>query len=92
MFSDMGARCLGTREVIGKEAVSRGNCVEIDKDGDEIYSTYQSKGLSGTHTFVGGTGKYAGLSGTADYTVQPVKSPDARGMAIVRHKATWQRP
>jgi hypothetical protein len=92
MFNDMGARCLGTSEVVGKDAVSRGTCVETDDDGDEIYSTYQSKGLSGTHTFVGGTGKYAGLSGTADYTVQPVKSPDGRGMAIVRHKAAWQRP
>jgi hypothetical protein len=92
MFNDMGARCLGTSEMVGKDASSRGTCVETDKDGDEIYSTYQSKGLSGTHTFFGGTGKYAGLSGTADYTTQLVKGFDGRGMAIVRHKATWQRP
>ena len=92
MFNDMGVRCLGTSEVVGKDATSRGTCVETDKDGDEIYSTYQSKGLSGTHTFVVGTGKYAGPSGTADYTTQLVKSPDGRGMAIIRHKATWQRP
>jgi hypothetical protein len=92
MFNDMGARCVGTSEVIGKDAVSRGTCVETDNDGDELYSTYQSKGASGTHTFVGGTGKYAGLSGTADYTTELVKGPDGRRMAIVRHKATWQRP
>jgi hypothetical protein len=79
MFNDMGARCIGTSEAVGKDVASRGSCVETDKDGDEIYSTYQSKGLSGTHTFVGGTGKYAGLSGTADYTTQPVRSPDGRG-------------
>ena len=69
-----------------------GTCAETDNDGDEIYSTFQFKGSGGTHTFVGGTGKYAGLSGTADFTAQSVKSPDGRGMVIVRHKATWQRP
>lgn len=92
MFSDMGARCLGTFEIVSKDAVGGGTCVETDNDGDELYSTFQGKGESGTHTFVGGTGKYAGLSGTAEYTVQSVKSPDGRGMAIVRHKATWRRP
>jgi hypothetical protein len=92
MFSDMGARCLGMSELVGKDSVGQGTCAETDNDGDEIYSTFQFKGSGGTHTFVGGTGKYAGLSGTADFTAQSVKSPDGRGMVIVRHKATWQRP
>jgi hypothetical protein len=92
MFSDMGARCLGISELVGKDDFGQGTCMETDNDGDEMYSTYQFKGSSGVHTFVGGTGKYAGLSGTADFTVQSVKSPDGRGMIIVRHKATWRRP
>jgi hypothetical protein len=43
--------------------------------------------------FVGGTGKYQGITGSADYTFQPVKVPEgARPMTIVPHKATWKLP
>ncbi len=83
MFNNMGARCQGGMEAVGGVAMTRGTCVETDKDGDEIISTYEAKG---------GTGKYTGLSGTATYTTQPIKSPDGRGMAIVVHKATWKLP
>jgi hypothetical protein len=39
---------------------------------------------------VGGTGKYAGMSMTADYTVEPFKDPDNMPMFIVPHRATWK--
>lgn len=92
MFNDMGSRCLGSAEISPTEANFRGTCVETDKDGDEIFSTYEGKGAEGTHTFIGGTGKYTGLSGTAAYTARPVKSPDGRSMVIVAHTATWKLP
>ncbi len=92
MFNAMGVRCQGMREIIGTESTNRGTCVDTDKDGDEIYTTYEAKGAVGSHIFTGGTGKYAGLTGTADYTLEPVKGPDGRGMSIVRHKATWKLP
>ncbi len=92
MFNAMGVRCEGTRETVGNESTNRGTCVDIDKDGDEIFSTYEAKGGAGAHTFFGGTGKYAGLTGTADYTYEPVKSPDGHGMGIVRHKSNWKLP
>lgn len=41
-----------------------GDCVYSDSDGDKLYEHFE--GLKGTLT--GGTGKYDGLSGTADLT------------------------
>jgi hypothetical protein len=90
MFDAMGTRCLVMREAVGREVSSHGTCVEIDKDGDQIFSTFDGKGAAGRHTFVGGTGKYTGLSGAADYTGQFIKAPDGRIMTIVKHKATWK--
>lgn len=31
-----------------------------------------------------------GMSGTADYTSQSVKSPDGRGMTLVIHQSNWK--
>ena len=89
MFNNMGTRCLGMREVGGGEALNRESCIDSDADGDQISSTDEAKGAKGTHVFVGGTGKYAGMSGTADYTSQSVKSPDGRGMTLVIHQSNW---
>lgn len=92
MFNNMSARCLGTREAIGSQVSNRGFCIDMDTDGDQVFSTYEAKGNAGAHTFVGGSGKYAGISGIAEYTGQTIKSSDDRGMAVVAHKATWKLP
>ena len=92
MFNNMSARCLGTREASGNQVSNRGSCIDMDKDGDQVFSTYEAKGNVGAHTFIGGTGKYAGISGTAEYIGQPIKSSDDRGMTVVAHKATWKLP
>jgi hypothetical protein len=92
-FNDMGTRCVGMREANGATVVNRGSCIDVDKDGDQVFSTYEADAKAGRHTFVGGTGKYQGLTGTADYTFVPVKVPEgAKNMTIVQHKATWKMP
>jgi hypothetical protein len=93
MFNNMGTRCLGTRDASGNEVKSRGTCIDIDSDGDQVFSDYEADAKGGVHTFTGGTGKYKGLTGTASYIFKPVKSPDgANRMFIVPHKAKWQLP
>ncbi len=92
-FNDMGTRCIGMREANGNDVINRGSCIDTDKDGDQVFSTYEANAKSGRHVFVGGTGKYQGITGSADYTFQSVKVPDgARPMTIVPHKATWKLP
>ncbi|MDP4024518.1 hypothetical protein Q8W71_17990 [Methylobacterium sp. NEAU 140] len=93
MFNNMGTRCLGTRDATGSEVRSRGTCVDVDGDGDQVFSDYEADAKGGTHTFLGGTGKYKGITGTATYTFRPVKSPEGvNRMFIVPHKAKWQIP
>ena len=90
-FNDMGTRCLGMREVTGSDVVNRGSCIDTDKDGDQVFSTFEADSKSGKHEFVGGTGKYQGITGSADYTFQAMKVPEgARPMVLVPHKATWK--
>lgn len=92
-FNDMGTRCIGMREVNGNDVISRGSCTDTDRDGDQVFSTYEANAKGGRHVFVGGTGKYQGITGSADYTYRPVKVPEgARSMTIVPHKATWKLP
>jgi hypothetical protein len=99
MFENMAVRCMGTREAVGSQVTSRGSCVDLDRDGDQLFTTYESKGnpsagapLIGTHVFVGGTGKYLGISGKSDYTVEPLKGSDNITGFVVRHKASWKLP
>jgi hypothetical protein len=92
MFDNMGVRCLGLYETVSGVLSAHGACSHTDKNGDQIYSTYEIKGPAGTHTFVGGTGKYSGITGTADFTRQVVRSPDGRALVIVHEKANWKLP
>jgi hypothetical protein len=92
-----GARCVGIREEVRGDVYTRGTCAYTDQDGDQIYSSYEgtaSEGnpTAGVHQFVGGVGKYSGMSGKADYLVQFVKSSDGPRMFLARHKATWKLP
>jgi hypothetical protein len=97
MFDNMTARCIGTREVAAGIMTSQGSCTEMYPDGSQTFSTYLSKGpisaqLTGFHTFVGGTGKYAGISGKAEYTAQALKAPDTARMFAAHHTATFTLP
>lgn len=92
MFDAMGVRCLVMREAVGRNVSSHGTCTEVDRDGDEIFTTFEGKGPMGRHVFVGGTGKYTGMSGTAEYTGQFIKAPDNRIMTLVTHKTDWKLP
>ena len=98
LFDNMAVRCLGESMTIGSDVSVRGACVQVDKDGDQIFVNYdyattvQSGAAGGTDHFVGGTGKYAGIAGKADFTRQIVKGPDGTIMLILPHHAAWATP
>lgn len=61
----MTGRCVGmTRQAAGAFELVAGNCVYTDSDGDQLFEQYD--GL--TATWMGGTGKYEGITGTAELT------------------------
>ena len=55
--------------VLGNSQAAEGDCVTIDDDGHVVYSHFSCTGTretcDGIITFTGGTGKFAGASGTA---------------------------
>ena len=99
IFNNMAIHCMGSIVTADSQAVSRGLCVQSDKDGDQLFINYESGGRSagastygGIEHFAGGTGKYAGITGQAEFTRQVVKAPDNSIMIILPHHASWTRP
>ena len=66
-FNDMSVRCLYHWSVVGETNHLNGSCVETDKDGDNVFTTFDDK----NHYLMGGTGKYKGITGTVSYTRRP---------------------
>jgi hypothetical protein len=87
-FDNMSVRCIGYHETLAGKLQAQGSCVEIDAEGDKVFTTY----VAGVHTLIGGTGKYKGISGTAPFAViSRLPSPGAgMGAIAVEHKVSWQ--
>ena len=67
-------------------------------DGDKVYATWDGSGnlgkdAKGTITYVGGTGKYAGLTGGGEYTRRHVPNASKNvWAAITIHTGNWKLP
>jgi hypothetical protein len=90
----MAMRCLGIYEIVGSGPErEHGSCVYTDNDGDQIMSTFERKTeTGGIETFVAGAGKFATISGTAEWTVLQfrVKSDDKLLRGVVGEKVHWK--
>jgi hypothetical protein len=51
-FHDMSVRCVGHQSVVGDALDFNGSCVETDKDGDNVFTTFDTQ----NHYLKGGTG------------------------------------
>jgi hypothetical protein len=86
-FHDMSVRCLYHWSLVGATRHSNGSCVHTDKDGDNVFATFDDN----TTYLMGGTGKYKGITGTVRYTEVPLHDTvGGRQAVIINHKATWQ--
>src|SRR5215472_15951858 len=85
-FHDMSVRCLYHRSTVGETVQFNGSCVETDKDGDHVFTTFDTK----NHYMMGGTGKYKGITGTVSFSVVALHDTvGGRRAFLVKHKATW---
>src|ERR1700720_4132329 len=72
MLDKMSARCTALSVDSGPKKYIDGACVLADADGDKIFSTFDTRDVDksqptmncGTHIITGGTGKYAGITGS----------------------------
>jgi hypothetical protein len=100
MFNLFGLRCVGWVEVLGNEGPhGGGTCTYTDKDGDNIFSPYSDKGdgkggVHGTVELAGGTGKFAGITGSGEYFNPnlPIKADDKTLRGVVSNKVSWKLP
>jgi hypothetical protein len=86
-FDNMVVHCLVTIRVVKGEQELYGACKETDKDGDYTSTTFDSN----AHYFIGGTGKYEGITGEAPFTVESLPAPGENlGALIIPHEVTWK--
>jgi hypothetical protein len=92
----MAARCVGLEDFDNKTLAfqGRGSCVWQNAEGDQIFENYEDSGIgaiTGTGTLIGGTGKFAGITGGYDFQLEFVASP-REGMIqqVGQKKGHWR--
>ncbi len=87
--------CAGNVLVVQGKASARGECLWTDSDGDTFIGTFVDEpGKPGAWTFVGGTGKWKGVtgSGTYQYASSSKPRPDGTGEGCTTHSGKYTLP
>ena len=94
LFHHAGVKCPGYNDLnfATNKGKAGGMCVISDKEGDKAYVTWILDGepgrASGTFTYTGGTGKYAGAQGTYPFVgITEINWADGTASGY----ATWNR-
>ena len=101
MLDKMSARCTALSVDSGPKKYIDGACILADADGDKMFSTFDTRDLDksqpemdcGTHIITGGTGKYAGITGTEPFDC--VTMPNLAGAGgytamDIPHNTSWE--
>jgi len=101
MFDKMSARCTALSVDSGPKKYIDGACVLADTDGDKIFSTFDTRDVDksqpdmncGTHIITGGTGKYAGITGSEPFACNPMPGLAGAGgytAMDIPHNTAWE--
>jgi hypothetical protein len=101
MLDKMSARCLALNVQSGDKKYIDGACVLADADGDKIFSTFDTRDVDksqpdmscGTHIITGGTGKYAGITGSEPFACDALPALAGEGgytAMDIPHNTTWE--
>lgn len=101
MFDKMSARCEALDVGSSDKKYIDGACVLADAEGDKIFSTFDTRDLDksqpdmncGKHTIIGGTGKYAGITGSEAFACNSMPAVAGEGgytSVEIRYNATWE--
>jgi len=101
MLDKMAARCHALQVDSGDKKYIDGACALTDKDGDAIFSTFDTRDVDqsnakmncGTHIITGGTGKYTGISGREPFACNEMPSLAGTGSYFamdIPHETTWE--
>jgi hypothetical protein len=101
MFDKMSAHCTALSVASGDKKYIDGACVLADSDGDKIFSTFDTRDLDksqpemgcGTHIITGGSGKYAGITGSEPFAciaMPALSGPGGYTAMDIPHNTTWE--
>jgi hypothetical protein len=101
MLDKMSARCTALNVDSGPKKYIDGACVLADKDGDMIFSTFDTRDLDksqpemscGTHIITGGTGKYKGITGSEPFACNGMPALAGAGgytAMDIPHNTSWE--
>ena len=101
MLDKMSARCQALSVDSGAKKYIDGACVLADADGDKIFSTFDTRDLDksqpdlscGTHIITGGTGKYAGITGSEPFACNSMPALAGGGgytAMDIPHNTYWE--
>src|SRR4029450_661484 len=101
MLDKMSARCQALSVDSGAKKYIDGACVLADADGDKIFSTFDTRDLDksqpdlscGTHIITGGTGKYAGITGSEPFACNSMPALAGAGgytAMDIPHNTSWE--
>jgi hypothetical protein len=101
MLDKMSARCAALSVASGDKKYIDGACVLTDSEGDQIFSTFDTRDLDksqpkmdcGTHIITGGTGKYKGITGSEPFaciSMPALAGPGGYTAMDIPHNTTWE--
>jgi hypothetical protein len=101
MLDKMSARCVALSVESGDKKYIDGACVLSDRDGDQIFSTFDTRDLDksqpqmdcGTHIITGGSGKYKGITGKEPFAciaMPALAGPGGYFAMDIPHNTTWE--
>jgi hypothetical protein len=101
MLDKMSAHCAALNVKSGDQDFIEGACVLADSDGDQIFSTFDTRDVDpaqpdmgcGSHIITGGTGKYKGITGSEPFAC--IAMPELAGgggyfAMDIPHNTTWE--
>lgn len=101
-FDKMNAKCSAVSIEAGGKKWIDGACAMTDSDGDVVFSSFDTRELDksqpkmdcGTHTIIGGTGKYKGITGLEPFACVTVATPAGEPVGSfaldIPHNTTWE--
>src|SRR6476659_3890286 len=101
MLDKMSARCAALSVASGPKKYIDGACVLTDSDGDQIFSTFDTRDLDksqpemacGTHIITGGSGKYKGITGSEPFACNAMPAlagPGGYFAMDIPHNTAWE--
>ncbi len=101
MLDKMAARCSALQIQSGDKKYIDGACALTDKDGDVIFSTFDTRDVDtsdpkmncGTHLITSGSGKYTGITGREPFACNEMPNLAGTGGYFamdIPHNTTWE--